>query len=776
MAFARPRRDSRPEPQPEGRTFVPVGRQGRPYEDGWSLNRAVDLGMGRSIPVMRSVIAQAVNASKLPAVVRRGDFFEGEIVTDKRYRPFLHLLNRKASKWQPAIAFRRRVTMLQILNRQGVFLHKLYSRGGDLLALKVLPPGHTFPVPDENDFVSAFEVRWPGGYVEPVPANQVIWIREPHPIDPYAGWSPLEAAGLSIELDYYARAYQRNFLLNDGRPGGILVVKGSMDPDDKDDLRFQFGGAPGAGIGGAGRVAVVDSEGGADWVDTAVTPRDAQYTDARRAAIADELAAFGSPESVVLGNASGRTYDNADAELEIWWREVLVPLLEIQGAAFHDVLDEIDPGAEDDDLFVSFDWSRVPVLSRDKRAREQFHLQEFLGQAITVDEYREVTGRGPMPKAEQPPSDQPAQNGQAEDWSQDPTVGTDPLGGAAGAGDPFAVDPSTASAQALLDEAKAAADTGGVMIALTPPADIAERLAVPGGEPAERLHITLAYLAAPAADLDDTDQARLVGLVAGLVSSASPITCRVSGAGTFTADDGAVRWCSIDAPGLAELASRLRRLLDENGFDVRAEHGFQPHMTLAYAASVEVAEAVAFPAEAGWVASAVDVYVGGDRTRVEFDGGRVELKALEGGADRNRGDAEKLRHYWTHGPGAAKIRWGTDGDWTRCVEHLGKYLGLRARGYCSLRHHEVLGYWPGDRGKPGNPPAHHLAHAAGKDDGSVSDEQLAAWAWALEQLPKLQHVAASLGDDAVRQLLDETESEEEWVATLDALVRACGDR
>lgn len=76
------------------------------------------------------------------------------------------------------------------------------------------------------------------------------------------------------------------------------------------------------------------------------------------------------------------------------------------------------------------------------------------------------------------------------------------------------------------------------------------------------------------------------------------------------------------------------------------------------------------------------------------DGG-VDIKA--GGADQNRGGAEKLRHYWTRGPGGAKIGWGTSGDWTRCVSQLSKHLGPRAKGYCSLRHKEMNGYYPGDK-------------------------------------------------------------------------------
>jgi len=77
--------------------------------------------------------------------------------------------------------------------------------------------------------------------------------------------------------------------------------------------------------------------------------------------------------------------------------------------------------------------------------------------------------------------------------------------------------------------------------------------------------------------------------------------------------------------------------------------------------------------------------------------GELYTLVAAGGADQNRGNAEELRRYWTHGEGGAKIRWNTDGDWTRCVRQLSKYLGPRAKGYCSLRHHEMTGHWSGDR-------------------------------------------------------------------------------
>lgn len=90
-----------------------------------------------------------------------------------------------------------------------------------------------------------------------------------------------------------------------------------------------------------------------------------------------------------------------------------------------------------------------------------------------------------------------------------------------------------------------------------------------------------------------------------------------------------------------------------------------------------------------------------DRLIDEFEAtgvwGGTETEGKAGGADRNRGSAEKLRRYWTVGVGGQKIRWGTSGDFRRCVALLSKHLGIRASGYCANRHKEMNGFWPGSK-------------------------------------------------------------------------------
>lgn len=78
--------------------------------------------------------------------------------------------------------------------------------------------------------------------------------------------------------------------------------------------------------------------------------------------------------------------------------------------------------------------------------------------------------------------------------------------------------------------------------------------------------------------------------------------------------------------------------------------------------------------------------------------GDMAVETKVGGLDKNRGNAETLRRYWSiGGKGGAKIRWGTHGDWTRCVEHLVKYMGPRAKGYCQLMHKRNDGFYTGSK-------------------------------------------------------------------------------
>lgn len=178
-----------------------------------------------------------------------------------------------------------------------------------------------------------------------------MWIRDPHPTDPFSGVTPLEAAGISVDLDHLSRLYNVTFIRNDARPGGVIAVDASsLSPQEMDRLESRF--LPGSDY--AGHLSVIGTgPGGMAYVDTAAKPRDMNYEHASQNAKLEILAAFGVPESVT-GNASGRTFDNAEQEELGFWLHTELGHLELIANAF-----EKDAG---DGMRLRYDTSTVEVL------------------------------------------------------------------------------------------------------------------------------------------------------------------------------------------------------------------------------------------------------------------------------------------------------------------------------------------------------------------------------------------------------------------------------
>ena len=369
------------------------------------------------------------------------------------------------------------------------------------------------------------------------------------------------------------------------------------------------------------------------------------------------------------------------------------------------------------------------------------------------------------------------------------------------------------------DAITASANHDGVMVAFFLPPDQAASHALEGGEPAESLHLTLAYLGS----MDEVpggaqDLLRVVGEWA---QGIAPVSGEISGSGVFVNGEKPVTHLSVDCSDLPAVRQSLIEHLEANGYSPRKDHGFDPHITLAYDdVPVEVtAEPVHFndvvvsfgpndmaiplggmamsaageekaltpdtsdvkpinmaivdtvdksavlellslvPASTtsttpvlfkrtakGWerddnmlsslrsaapppvvtldeqtfpdVLKQVDATLSGAGQEAPAEQAPVAasgapelyneygelLPALVAAAGqavtpKDFAGAERLKRYWTVGPGGAKIRWGQGGDFNRCVKHLTKYLGPRAKGYCQLRHHDVLGFYTGTHAK-----------------------------------------------------------------------------
>ncbi len=357
------------------------GFAGKPYRDSWDVERAYREGMQKVTWVARCIDAIAGNQARLPIILRKDNSPDGEILTGNKAKNYslLEVLNTKANEGENAFIFRYRMSAQLLLGTRGVFIEKVRGRDGSIIGLNLLPPQSTAPIPDPKKFVSGYEVQMPYGQKIIMKPEDVCWIRRPHPLDPYLSLTPLESAGIAIEIENLAKLYNRNYLMNDGRPGGLLVLRGEIDDDDKDELRNRFRG----NIGKAGQTTVISADDGVDYVDTSASPRDVAYSQMRQITKEEILASFGVPESVI-GNAAGRTFSNASEEIRVFWMETMLPHLEPLARA----LDELD-----DTYYVDFDTSEVPILQLYKQERERYLMQELQAGLISNNEYRIGSGR-----------------------------------------------------------------------------------------------------------------------------------------------------------------------------------------------------------------------------------------------------------------------------------------------------------------------------------------------------------------------------------------------
>jgi len=346
------------------------------YRDGWDIERAYREGMSKITWVNRCIDAISGNQARLTMMLRKDNSKHGQQVKGKEAErsTILELLNNRTNVGENSFIFRYRLSAQLLLGTRGVFIEKIRGRDGGIIALNLLPPQSTAPIPHPKKFVSGYEVMMPYGQKIILKPEDVCWVRRPHPIDPYLSLTPLEASGVAIEIENLAKIYNRNYLLNDGRPGGLLVVRGEIDEDDKDELRSRFRG----NISKTGQTTVISSDEGVDFVDTSASPRDAAYMQMRQITKEEILSAFGVPESVI-GNAAGRTFSNAAEEIRVFWVETMGPHLEIVSRA----LDELD-----DKYYIDFDTSEVPILMLYKQERERYLMQELQAGLISVNEYR----------------------------------------------------------------------------------------------------------------------------------------------------------------------------------------------------------------------------------------------------------------------------------------------------------------------------------------------------------------------------------------------------
>lgn len=389
---------------------------GQPYTVDWNTDRAVREGFEVNPWIFRAV---HVTASKIVGkrVILRQDDPKNGTPLDPAADPtrLLHVLNVQANPWEVALVFRYRLIALFLLSSKGVFIEVVRSRAGRIATLVLLDPDMVEIMPTvmrgpdgrplviggipQVDPIGAFRVTVhdgsgpyndmprfdPRASFEEQPKS-VLWVRSPHPTMMFRGMTPMQAAALSVDMDRAARLYNKRFMDSNGRPEMVIAVSGAANEDTLEIIEARVNGGAGSGPGGA----VAIQADAATILDTSGSPRDNQWSEGMDRYKKEASMAFGVPESV-LGDASGRTFDNADAEKANWLADTVVPLTDMLDAQ----LDALT-GGYSDALWLCTDWADEWVLGRHKREEIDRAADDFAKGRRTLNEYREVAGLEPI--------------------------------------------------------------------------------------------------------------------------------------------------------------------------------------------------------------------------------------------------------------------------------------------------------------------------------------------------------------------------------------------
>ncbi|MFB6392623.1 2'-5' RNA ligase family protein [Polymorphospora lycopeni] len=240
----------------------------------------------------------------------------------------------------------------------------------------------------------------------------------------------------------------------------------------------------------------------------------------------------------------------------------------------------------------------------------------------------------------------------------------------------------------------------GAMVALIPTEADAERLAVDGGEPAEQLHVTLAYLG-DAVNLAPADRQDIIDTVSTAVNGMPVVEAEVFALSAFNPGDVSERKTCIVAGLSGDLLDAVHTLIGDSlqHLALPSQHApWHAHMTLQY--TDDLSRLAALVDRVGPVRfDRLRIALAGQHIDIPLIGGPEPDEAEEPGEElvaAADGDGNNLKRYWL---GKGLSRWATKRHpWTTLYRLIRKHVGAaRAKRIASQWFHDHFGYWPGDR-------------------------------------------------------------------------------
>jgi len=221
--------------------------------------------------------------------------------------------------------------------------------------------------------------------------SQILHLKNFHPLSDWYGLSPVEAAAYSIDQHNQAGAWNQALLQNGARPSGALVVRadstggGTLSEEQYNRVKLQIDDQF-TGAVNAGRPLLL--EGGLDWKEMSISPKDMDFVQAKNASARDIALAFGVPPQM-LGIPGDNTYANLQEARLALWEQTVMPLVKSTVDALNSWLVPMFGGQ----LELCPDTDNISALVlKNQGIWDRVEKANFL----TDDEKRAAVGYGPL--------------------------------------------------------------------------------------------------------------------------------------------------------------------------------------------------------------------------------------------------------------------------------------------------------------------------------------------------------------------------------------------
>ncbi|MEU6615324.1 phage portal protein [Streptomyces parvus] len=348
-------------------------------------------GYANSAVAYRCVAAIADNGSSVPLAVRQPD---GAEIDGHR---IAHLFNKKPNPFMSARAFKS--LMLQqgeLAGQSFIWLDRGETGIGDPTEAHIVfdqvdvvvdKPVHLRP---NMANLVGYVIRRADGTQVPVLPEEMLWLRYPHPFDPLGCLAPWKAARHAVDMDAYAREWQRSSYKNGASPTGVVYL-GQMGETEFNAAKASWRSSM-QGPANAGKNLLVASPPGGgtpvNYARVGLTAEEMDYLESRMANGAEVMMAFGVPHDYL---AAGTTYENRSAAKTTLWSDTIKPKLELIGSEIDRVL------LPSDSEEAEFDLSGVDALQESRTAVVERTVSLVDSDVLMLDEARADIGRDPLP-------------------------------------------------------------------------------------------------------------------------------------------------------------------------------------------------------------------------------------------------------------------------------------------------------------------------------------------------------------------------------------------